>query len=200
MFTGSGGVLPVSGETEVVGISEAAALLGAHEQTVRKLARRGEIPAFKVGADWRFRREALIRWTEGQNVAVTGSVLIVDDEEKVCELLVRLVERAGYRARSCLNSLHGLALIDDDPPDVVLLDLQMPVLNGAQFLELLRERHPALPVVIVTGYPDGDLMQRASQHAPVGLLGKPVEAALLERTLEMVLGQSRAHASSRVGW
>jgi len=53
-------------DLEVFNITEVAAFLGAHEQTVRRLARRGVIPAFKVGKDWRFRKEAILRWSEEQ--------------------------------------------------------------------------------------------------------------------------------------
>lgn len=50
--------------TPVFGFTEAAALLGAHEQTVRRLARRGAMPSFKVGKAWWFREEALLRWSQ----------------------------------------------------------------------------------------------------------------------------------------
>jgi len=54
-------------DSDVVNAKEAAEYLKAHVETVRRLARRGEIPAFKIGKDWRFHKEALQRWSEGQN-------------------------------------------------------------------------------------------------------------------------------------
>src|SRR4051812_39653072 len=51
---------------------EAAALLNAHVETVRRLARRGELPSFKIGKDWRFNREALLRWSESTSAQATS--------------------------------------------------------------------------------------------------------------------------------
>jgi len=61
---GEGTVTPRN--SEVFDITEAAASLGAHEQTVRRLARCGALPSFKVGKDWRFRRDALLQWIDEQ--------------------------------------------------------------------------------------------------------------------------------------
>jgi excisionase family DNA binding protein len=181
-------------DPHVFGITEAAAFLGAHEQTVRRLARRGAIPSFKVGKDWRFRKEALMRWSEEQQRARAGrcSVLVIDDEEKICTALVRVVERFGCRARHAPSGAKGLELVAQDVPDVILLDLKMPDMNGPQFLDELRKTHPDLPVVIVTGYPDSELMKEAAKFAPVMLLAKPVEAELLQRTVRTAVGEKMA--------
>jgi excisionase family DNA binding protein len=60
-------------DTDVLNAKEAAAYLKAHVETIRRMARRGEIPAFKVGKDWRFHQEALLRWIDGQNPKLSGS-------------------------------------------------------------------------------------------------------------------------------
>ncbi len=65
----------------------------------------------------------------------------------------------------------------------------MPNMNGVQFLHELRKAHPTLPVIIVTGYPDSELMKQAAYCAPVMLLPKPVERELLERTVRTVVGE-----------
>jgi excisionase family DNA binding protein len=180
-------------DPDILNIRGAAAFLGAHEQTVRKLARRGGIPAFKVGRDWRFRKEAILRWSEEpQPARGRCSVLVIDDEVTVCKTLARMVERLGCRTRQASNGAKGLELVAQDVPDLILLDLVMPDMSGPEFLEELRKTHPALPVVIVTGYPDSDLMKQATLYAPVMLLSKPVEAELLERTVRMVAGEKMA--------
>jgi len=53
-------------ETDVINAREAAVFLKAHVETIRRMARRGEIPAFKVGKDWRFHKNALQTWSDGQ--------------------------------------------------------------------------------------------------------------------------------------
>jgi len=174
---------------DVMNASQAAAFLGAHIETIRKLARRGEIPCFKLGRDWRFRRQALIRWADEQRpCAGAKSVLVVDDEESVCRAMERAISRLGYRVRVATGGAVGLELVARETPDLILLDLVMPTMDGPTFLAALRSAHPRLPVVIVTGHPDSELMTRAMAHAPVLLLAKPVEPALLERTLSALLG------------
>jgi excisionase family DNA binding protein len=184
---------------EVFNITEAAAFLGAHEQTVRRLARRGAMPAFKVGKDWRFRKEAILRWSEEQQRGGGRcSVLIVDDDEKLCRAMGRILERFGCRVRQAAGGEDGLQLVRQQTPDLILLDLVMPGMNGVHFLQELRKAHPSLPVVIVTGYPDSELLNEAARHAPVMLLAKPVEAALLERTVRSVVGGKAASIAEGV--
>jgi excisionase family DNA binding protein len=182
--------------SHIFNIGEAAAFLGAHEQTVRKLARRAGIPAFKVGKDWRFHREALVRWSEEQQRGRGPcSALVVDDDERICRAICRMLERFGCRARQTTSAKEGLELVHAEPPDLILLDLKMPDMSGPQFLAELRKTHPQLPVVIVTGYPDSELMKEAAQYAPLMLLAKPVEAALLERTVRTVIGEKLPRAT-----
>ena len=69
-------------ETLALTIHEAARFLGAHPQTVRKLAKKGEIPSFKVGREWRFRRDALQRWVDTHHLRSRGpEVLVVEDRK-----------------------------------------------------------------------------------------------------------------------
>ena len=58
--------LEMSRALEVLNTQETAALLGVHVETVRRLARSGALPSFKVGKDWRFRRDALLQWIDEQ--------------------------------------------------------------------------------------------------------------------------------------
>lgn len=184
-------------DSGVLNAREAAAFLGAHVETVRRLARRGGIPSFKVGKDWRFRKEALLAWTDEQQVSSPPghcSVLVVDDDHLFCQMISRILKRSGCRVRQALRGEEGLEIVARQAPDLILLDLKMPGMNGPQFLEELRQTHPDLPVVIVTGYPDSDLMVQAMQYAPVMLLSKPVERQLLERTVRTVVGDKTTAA------
>lgn len=117
------------------------------------------------------------------------SVLVIDDDENFCKAMRWQLERLECRVREATSGMDGLQLLRQETPDLILLDLVMPEMNGIQFLELLREAHPDLPVVIVTGYSDSELMKQATQYAPLMLLAKPVEAGLLERTVRTALAE-----------
>ncbi len=120
------------------------------------------------------------------------SVLVVDDEDSTCKALVRIEEGFGCRVRQATSGAKGLEFVEEEVPDLILLDIMMPGMNAPQFLKRLRETHPDLPVVIVTGYPDSNLMKQAMNYAPVMLLGKPVDAGLLERTLRLLVDEKVA--------
>ena len=99
-------------ESDVLNAHDAASFLGVHVETLRKLARRNEIPCFKIGRDWRFRKGALLSWAEEQRPNNNiPSVLILDDEVKVCRTLARIVERIGCSTRCATDGTEGLELV-----------------------------------------------------------------------------------------
>ena len=181
-------------DNDFMSVFDAAAFLGVHVQTLRRLARQKRIPAFKVGRDWKFSRESIVEWAKAQHVddkdAIGCSVLVIDDEENVCKAMAGALKPLGCQTRYTTRAAHGLELVEEDLPDLVLLDLKMPDMNGPMFLRELRKTHPSLPVAVITGYPDSDLMQEAARYAPVMLLSKPVETELLYRTVQSVMGQN----------
>lgn len=192
----------MAAERDFIDVFEAADFLGIHVQTLRRLARQGKVPGFKVGRDWRFRRAALFRWADEQSQANDSRsaplALVIDDDEKVCKAMADAITRLGLRARRATGGRAGLALLAQEAPDIVLLDLKMPDLDGATVLERLRQTHPDLPVVIVTAYPDSDLVARAMRQAPVLLLEKPLDRASLARTVSVLLGERVPdHAGAR---
>jgi len=175
-------------DSEVLTTIEAAGFLRAHVETIRRLATRGEIPSFKLGKDWRFRKEALIRWSESQrSPSKRPLVLIVDDDPLICKALGRLVKKLGCNICSAQDGREGLTQVARETPDLILLDLLMPNMNGLQFLEELRVTHSDLPVVIVTGHEDSELMHHATKYAPLMVLSKPVASGQLERTVRMMV-------------
>ena len=173
--------------------SHAAALyLGAHVETIRRLARRGGIPSFKVGKDWRFSRAALSDWIQSHPLASPHPlVLIIDDERSFRRTVAIGLEAGRYRVMSAETGEEGIELARHDRPDLVILDLSMPGLTGGRTLKQLRLLYPALPVIVTTGYPDGDLMQEALEASPFTLLAKPVPIKTLLAVIEGMVEGSR---------
>src|SRR5437868_3666066 len=96
-------------------------------------------------------------------------VLVVDDEEDVRQFIRLMLEEAGYDVVTAVDGAQALALIDASPPDVVVLDLMMPVMDGWAVLFKLRGRRPPA-VVIVSAFADPE---RASRAGAVAVLAKP---------------------------
>lgn len=167
---------------------EAAEFLGAHVETVRRLARKDQIPSFKVGKDWRFRKADLLLWAENHHLRNQPPViLIVDDDQPTRDLARQIFERQGYQVREAGDGIEGLALFSRESVQLILLDLQMPAMNGVEFLTRLRRLDKNVPVVLITGHSDRNLITDALRQSPVMLLPKPVEKDLLRRVAGVIL-------------
>ena len=91
-----------------------------------------------------------------------AKILIVDDNTDEAETLARLLRAGSHRVATATNGRDALASIINDMPDVVLLDLIMPEMDGPSFLEVVRSylRLQALPVVVLTAAPDSPMVDR----------------------------------------
>src|SRR5262249_21441781 len=99
--------------------------------------------------DWG-RLSALLKQHRGDKPR--GRVLIVDDEAVNREVLRRMVDRAGWSVAEASNGREALAAVAENCPDLILLDLMMPEVDGFEFVRLLRKTQAgrAIPVVVVT--------------------------------------------------
>lgn len=173
---------------DVLNAKEAAQFLGAYVETIRRLARKGEIPSYKIGKDWRFRKEALIKWAETHHLRHNPPlILAIDDDPDIRKLLRAFLEKEGYRVCMAANGTEGMGWLDRESVDLILLDLKMPGMNGATFCHELRKKDTILPVIIVTGYPDSILMNDVMQYGPFMLIAKPIERKQLIQAVEMAL-------------
>ena len=118
----------------------------------------------------------------------TKSVLIVDDEEDTLKLLKMIVELSGYEAYTTLNSLEALTMAQVEQPDVVLLDVMMPKLDGFQLCKMLRAdpKTRELPVIFVTAYSALDIEDRRMESGGDMVLPKPVGMDELVTAIESV--------------
>jgi CheY-like chemotaxis protein len=108
-----------------------------------------------------------------QAVTKTAYVLVVDDDSDVRKALRLALEDNGFEVATAAGGSEALQQIDQKAPDVVVLDLMMAGLDGPSTLKEIRENLGPIPVIVHTGYPDGDLMQRALEFSPFTLLAKP---------------------------
>ncbi len=110
-------------------------------------------------------------------------VLIVDDEPDILLLLRMTLEGAGHETLMAADGEMALRRIDDDTPELVLLDVMMPVMDGWGVLERLREREAAPPVIVVSAMSRAQDASRAMELGAVEYLTKPID---FERLLPLV--------------
>lgn len=83
-----------------------------------------------------------------------GTVLLVDDEVNILTSLKRLFRRTGFLVHTAESGMGGLALLEKEPVDVVISDMSMPHMNGAEFLSQVRSRNPDIIRILLTGHAD----------------------------------------------
>lgn len=173
---------------DVLNVHEAARFLGVHTETIRRLARNGKIPAFKVGRGWRIRLEALLKWADTQTYQDNQStILVVDDDKGVQTGFRRILERQDCRHIEAANGDEGLDILGRERIDAIFLDLQMPVMTGPDFLREMHKKGIDVPVTVITGYPDSNLVVEAGRFGPVSILVKPIEKEQLLQALKNML-------------
>ena len=172
-------------ERDILDARQAADLLQIHEETLRRLAREGKIPAFKVGGVWRFKRSFLHAWADQNQIVERPEikVLVIDDDESVLRIVGQTIEAAGWKPLLASSGTEALELMAGDTPDAILLDLKMPDMDGPTTLKNIRDIYGDIAVIILTAYPESDLMARALEYGPITLLSKPIEMTLLVKTI-----------------
>lgn len=124
-------------------------------------------------------------------------LLVVDDEQDVTEVLVHYLRRAEHEVLGADSAREALHLIDQHGmPDAVILDVDMPGMDGFALLEQLRQRHHGLPAMFVTALWGGDLHARI-RAAGAAYLAKPCTPADLRDGVQRLLTAGEADASRR---
>jgi two-component system, NtrC family, response regulator AtoC len=122
-------------------------------------------------------------------------ILIVDDEPTMLRYLRTLLEVEGYRVETATNGAEAIQRLQQAPiPDLLLLDVLMPVMDGLQALEKVRSLHPGLKVVMLSCVSDTRKVVQAIRLGAQDYLTKPFQKADLDSLIEQCLGTKSDHA------
>ena len=121
-------------------------------------------------------------------------VLLVEDEEQLRRVLKDLLEREGYTVAEARDGIQALDQVDRHSPDIIVLDLNLPGVDGYTVLQQLRSRPAtrAIPIVVLTAKGDEDNEVRVFQLGADDFITKPFRARALSARLEAVLARHRA--------
>jgi excisionase family DNA binding protein len=174
-------------------LGQAATYLGVAQSTVRKWSDSGRLPAFYTpGGHRRFRRRDLDSFLSGSRGAPargTPLVLVVDDDDRLREFIRVNLEMDGYSVREAGNAEEGLAALEEESPDLILLDVMMPGMDGWDMLRRVQERHGVgtIPVIMFSGKVDEGTAERAAEEGAQVFLGKPFDPQqLIEATKQLI--------------
>ena len=117
---------------------------------------------------------------------IKPTVLICDDEEGIRESF-KLILADSYDLRFTNNGVQAIDLLKTFTPDVLLLDIKMPKINGIEVLKQIKKLKPKLPVIIVTGYQSVETAQEALRNGASDYIPKPFESRQILKAVAQVL-------------
>lgn len=119
---------------------------------------------------------------------LSGTILVVDDDDPVRVMLARLLRTQGYTVLQAAHAAEARAILDTKRPDLVISDIVMPGESGIELRRGILERWPELPVILISGYSAEGPAEFAARTPNTTFVQKPFAAdhflALVERTLE----------------
>ena len=168
-------------EPDWLTLGQAAKYLGVAQSTIRKWSDGGRVPAFYTpGGHRRYRRGHLDAFLErsGPGRGRSGPLVLVGDDDPGGRQVVRAhLEAEGYAVREAGSADEGLAALEEEPPDLLLLDVMMPEVDGWEMLRRVQERYGlgAIPVLVFSGTIEERTVGDAAARGARGFLGKPFD-------------------------
>jgi excisionase family DNA binding protein len=179
------------GGPEWLTLGQAAKYLGVAQSTIRKWSDGGRLPAFYTpGGHRRFRLNDLdefLSGSRGVSAEAGHNVLVVDDDPALRGFLRVNLELEGFVVREAGSADEGLAALDEESPDLILLDVMMPRVDGFEMLRRVQERHGvgAIPVIMFSGKVDD--AQAATERGAQAFIGKPFDPRqLIDATKQLL--------------
>lgn len=115
------------------------------------------------------------------------SVLVVDNDPLVRDLLIQFLGLRGYRTFGVKDGYEALRVVQEAPPDLIILDMILPGLSGIEVLQTLREQEYPGGVIIMTGSHNEEMLEEAWALGPQEILGKPIALDRLLTAVQLVL-------------
>ena len=110
-------------------------------------------------------------------------LLVVDDELAVCDILKHFFAKQGYQVFMATGGQEALDIVAREPPDLMLLDIKMPMMSGIDVLKQLRERGERVKVVMVSAVHDDAVIEEAQRLGALDYVVKPFHLDYLEQVV-----------------
>jgi DNA-binding response OmpR family regulator len=121
-----------------------------------------------------------------------NSILLVDDEPQILDILTQCLTTRGYRVRAAHDGPTALALVEQERPHLIVLDVYMPGMNGIEVLRKLRAKNYTGTVILLTGSQDQSLLKEALDLGSVDIVGKPAPPEQILLAIEVSLTFSKS--------
>jgi excisionase family DNA binding protein len=167
-------------------VKEVAEYLNIPLPTVYYLVQRGQLPAIQIGGRWRVKRDMLDRDILRAREETQPTVLVVDDDTGLQSMFKLFLKKQGFARIVVGTGEEAIAAMQKKKFDLCFLDLQLPDATGDEIYKQAKELYPDMPIVIITGFPDSQMLDNILKLGPVTVLKKPLQVETLQQTMAML--------------
>ena len=168
-------------------VKETAEYLRIPIPTVYYFVQRGMIPAIQIGGRWRIKKSSLDRDVLHQDRQCQPTVLVLDDDPGLQDLFRTFLKKIGFCRVVVGAAKEAIRCLGKQNFDLMFLDLKLPDAPGDQLFQTAKQIDPDLNVVVVTGYPDSEILDRILQISPVTVLKKPLKVEQLNQAVKILV-------------
>ncbi len=172
-------------------VKETAKYLRIPLPTVYYLVQRGQLPAIQIGGRWRIKKSSLDKDILKEDKSGQPTVLVVDDDQSLQNLFKLFLKKIGFSRVVVGTVKEALAALGKQKFDLIFLDLKLPDGPADDVYHNAREEQPDCPIVVITGYPDSEMLDRILAKGPITVLKKPLKIDQLQQTVR-ILGHKEA--------
>ena len=175
-----------------LGMSAVLGIIKAHNGALQLESRLGHGTTFKVYLPVRLSKSET---EEAEQIAASppwqgsGTILLAEDEAQVKLIAIALIEMLGFNVLDAANGKEALELYQKNAADITLVvtDMGMPVMNGYELFYKLKQLNPQLPIIISSGFGEGDIASKIPREAIAGMINKPYNFEQLREVLKGVV-------------
>ena len=167
-------------------VKETAEYLRIPLPTVYYLVQRGQLPAIQIGGRWRVKKDMLDRDILRNEEEGQPTVLVVDDDTGLQGMFKLFLKKQGFSRIVVGTGKEAIAAMQKQKFELCFLDLQLPDTTGDEIYKVAKDIQPDMPIVIITGYPDSQMLDNILKLGPVTVLKKPLKVEALQQTMQML--------------
>lgn len=135
------------------------------------------------------RAKSLVNQTKAQTSAPLAHILIVDDEQVVCDAIARQLRDVGYHVVVAYGGANAIDIIREQSFDIALIDIRMPKINGFGVLRELRDKNPKTKAIMMTAYADIRSAVDSITLGAIDIISKPVDVDEVIMTISRCLNR-----------
>lgn len=102
-------------------------------------------------------------------------MLVVDDNKELCQNVKEVLDSAGYQSACVYDGFKAIEHVKRSPPDIILMDVKLPGMNGVEVFKKIKEIMPRANVIMITGFSVDELLEEAIREGALGYMNKPLD-------------------------